>query len=158
MTIEGFTKKFAKQLDQKDTRRLINERARQRLQLSAYSLLKYLVTCAWGSGKKRLVTVSIQAMERGAGLSDRRVRYSLSKLTEHGLISKTEDGYAVHCEPMQEWPTRKEAKAAKVKEDREQARLRMAAYRARKAGETAMLHAEAEIHAIIKQAEREGTK
>jgi hypothetical protein len=155
MSIKGFTDKFTKHLGPKETRELIRRRGRTRLSVAQCSLLKYLVGCAFGSGKKRLVTVSIPAMERGSDLSYRAVRYSLKRLIEHKLIAQTGDGITVHCEPMQEWPTRKEANAAKAAKIREQNKINNQNYRARRAMNAAALEVEAEISHIIKHAERE---
>jgi hypothetical protein len=156
MSIKDFTERFTKHLGPKETRELIRRRGRTRLSIAQCSLLKYLVGCAFGSGKKRLVTVSIPAMERGSDLSYRAVRYNLEVLIEHGLITRTAEGITVHCEPMQEWPTRKEANAEALKKKRAQERIASAAYRARKAMNAATLEVEAEINHIIKHAEREG--
>jgi hypothetical protein len=141
-TTKGFTDKFTKQLSVKETRDLIRTRGRTRLSIASCALLKYLVGCAFGSGKKRLVTVSIPAMERGSDLSYRTVRYNLDRLTENGLITRTDAGITVHCEPMQEWPTRKEKNEANEAKIREQERIASAAYRARKREQDAAQAAE----------------
>lgn len=155
MSTEKFTKKFSKQLDQRETRDIIRKRGRTRLALGSFSLLQYLVNCAWGNGKKRQVTVSPSAMQGGSGLSYRAVRYNLDCLIGHGLITQTENGIAVHCEPMLDWQTNKQAKAAEAEKIRAQARAASAAYRARKAMNAAVQDADAEIHHIIKHAQQE---
>jgi hypothetical protein len=156
MSTEKFMKKFSKQLDQRETRDIVRKRGRTRLALGSFALLQYLVNCAWGNGKRRQVTVSTSAMQGGSGLSYRAIRYNLDCLIEHGLITQTEKGIAVHCEPMLDWQTNKQASAAKAEKVREQARAASAAYRARKAMNAAVQDAESEIQHIIKQAEREG--